>query len=242
MLLHLRMLKIVLWGFNKQNLEDVKMKKNNKLSIIIICSFMSFVNQNVLSAESLSHKHCEKIGDFCHHHRSGTACLRHNKELSKENLSHFINHHLGTDVYKLDMSNQKYLDSNTLKELADSERASAITYLDLMSTDAGYSGIVALWKSSTFGSFVSDSPVYEEHTGTPLVTIKIEIGHTKLYEQYKKKLFNYPLPLLKDFEITYGHRCVGKAWERTGYKKIILLDHGVELKERKKTDTQKNKK
>jgi hypothetical protein len=215
------------------------MKKNNKLSIMILCSFMSFVNHNALSAESPSHSHCKKIGDFCHNHRSGTACLSHDEKLSTEKLSHFINRHLGTDIYKLDMSSQKYLDSNILKELAGSERASAIKYLDLMSTDAGYCGIVALWKSSTFGSFVSESPTYEEYTGTPLVTIEIEIGHTKLYEQYKKKLFNYPLPFLKDFDITYGHRCVGKAWKRTGFKKIILLDHGTELKESKKKPIKK---
>ena len=109
-----------------------------------------------------------------------------------------------------------------------------------MSTNASYNGIVALWNSSTFGTIVSDSPTYERHTGTPMATINIEIGNTQLYEQYQKKLFNYPLPLLGNFEITYGHRCMGEPWKTIGYKQIILLDHGKQLKESKKSQFDKN--
>ena len=151
------------------------------------------------------------------------------KALSNEDFSHLIQYHLNTDIYQLDLSNQEHLDSKVLKDLANSENAGAIRYLNLMSTNASYSGIVALWNSSTFGSLVSDSPTYERHTGVPVSIIEIEIGNTKLYEQYQKKLFNYPLPLLGNFEITYGHRCVGKPWKEIGYKQIILLDHGKEL-------------
>ena len=149
------------------------------------------------------------------------------KTLSKKDFSHFIKYHLNTKTYQLDLSSQQHLDSNILKDLANSENLGAIRYL--MSTNAGYYGIVELWKSSTFGSLVSDCPTYERHTGTPLATIKIEIGNTRLYEQYQKKLFKYPLPLLRDFEITFGHQCLGQPGKTMGYKQIILFDHGKEL-------------
>jgi hypothetical protein len=205
------------------------MKKINRLLTLLVSSFMLIVSQNALSTEDFAHKYCERIGDFRHHHSSGTACLRYNTEISKKDLFHFISHHLGNDIYKLDMSDQKYLDRSVLGELANSENASAIRYLNLMSTSACYCGIVELWKSSTFGSLVSDSPTYEQYTGTPISIIEIEIGHTKLHKQYKKRLFAYPLPLLKDFDITFGHRCIGTPWQSTGYKQIKLLDHGKEL-------------
>jgi len=205
------------------------MKRIHRQLILIVSSFMFFMCHDALSTEDFSHKYCERIGDFRHHHSSGTACLRYNTELSKEDLSHFINHHLGNDIYKLDMSDQMYLNREVLGDLANSENASAIRYLNLMSTSTAYCGIVELWKSSTFGSLISDSPTYEQYTGTPISIIEIEIGHTTLHKQYQKKLFDYPLPLLKDYDITYGHRCVGTPWQRTGYKQIKLLDHGREL-------------
>lgn len=116
-----------------------------------------------------------------------------------------------------------------LEILAKSENASAITYLDLSSTRIGYNGIIQLLKSSTFGSLISDSPTYEKHTGVPVSIIKVEIQNTRCYEQYKKKLFKYPLPLIRDFNITYGHRLIGKQYKNFGYKQIILLNYGKEL-------------
>ncbi len=179
--------------------------------------------------DGINHDHCPRIGNFCHHKTSGIACLRHNQNLSTDDLAHFIKRHLGNDIYKLDLSSQENLDNDILKVLADRKNAGAIQFLNLMSTNAGYSGIVELWNSLTFGSLVADSPTYELHTGVPVSIIEIEIGHTRVYKQYKKGLFDYPLPLLGDFEITYGHRGVGEPWKTVGYKQIKLLDHGKEL-------------
>lgn len=169
------------------------------------------------------------MDDHCYHKASIIDYLRDNQNLSTDALSHFVKCHLDDNIYKLDFSFQENLDSNILKVLAGRKSAGAIQFLNLMSTNAGYAGIVELWKSPTFGSLVSDSPTYERHTGVPVSTIEIEIGHTRAYKQYEKGLFAYPLPLLGDFEITYGHRCVGEPWNTFGYKRIRLLDYGKEL-------------
>ena len=149
---------------------------------------------------------------------------------------HLIDFHLNTDVSELDFSNQSNIDNNIVTHLAKSENASAIKFLNLMSTNVGYSGIIELLKSDSFGSLVSDYPKYEPHLGMPISTIKIEIGQTRLSEQYKRGLFTYPLPLIRDFEITYGHRCLGlsQPLKKKGYKQIQLFDHGNELKAIKK--------
>lgn len=209
------------------------MKKNTKLFLVFMFN-LTLLNVRGMAMDKIEHDHCPRIGNFCHHLTSGTACLRHNTKLSKDDLSHFIKCHLGNDIYRLDFSLQDNLNSDTLKVLANTDNAGAIRFLDVMSTNATYNGIVALWNSSTFGSLVADSPTYERHTGVPVSIIEIEIGHTKLYEQYQSRSFDYPLPLLANFEITYGHRGIGESWKTKGYKQIKLLDHGKELAKRSK--------
>lgn len=206
-----------------------------KYGVILSLAFsgINLSSSQALCSDSFPRDECKRMGNF-RHHGAGIACLRYSKGASKEDLIHFIKHHLDTDIHRLDMSDQDSVDSEVIKELARSEKGGAIRFLDLMSTPTGYSGVVELWKSPTFGNLVNDSPTYERSTGTPLATIKIEIGHTRLLKQYKKRLFDYPLPLLENFEITYGHGGMGKSWKEIGYKQIKLLDHGEELEKVKK--------
>ena len=166
---------------------------------------------------------CEVIKSNCHNHSIS----------SKEDLNKFINCCLNTNISRLDISNRPYCDSDVLSYIASSNNAAAIIYLNCINTRVGYSGIVKLWNSMTFGSLSSGSPTYERHTGVPIVRIEIEIAGTRVLKQYNKKLFTYPLPLLDRFEITYGHRCIGTQYNLSGYKKIILLDCGVELSPQK---------
>lgn len=162
---------------------------------------------------------CQVIKDSCHNHTID----------SKENMFEFINCCLNTNINRLDISHRSYCDSDVLSCMALSHNAAAIIYINCMNTRIGYSGIVELWNSTKFGSLCSDPPTYEIHTGHPVVLIKIEISGTRALEQYNKKLFKYPLPLLNNFKITYGHRCVGESYKKYGYKQIILLDCGKEL-------------
>jgi hypothetical protein len=212
-----------------------KMQKKHILYTFAAWSFIFLATEKGFSTEGINHTHCDVIGDFCHHRISGLACLKHHKGMSQENLKRFIDQHLGTDIIKLNLSKQKNVTDEILKQLAESKRASAIQSLDLMSTSAGYSGIVALWNSSTFGSLVRGSPIYEIHTGKPVSVIKIEVGHTRVIKQYEEKKFAYPLPLHKDFEIIYGHKGIGNKWKITGYKQIKLFDHGEELETQQKS-------
>lgn len=211
------------------------MKKHIMALFLLIGHTMVPMNQVVWSSEHSEHSHCRRrIGNFCHHNIPGVACLRYKKNLSECDLDHFIQEHLGTDIFDLDLSDQENVNDHTIEILAKSKNASAINTLDLMFTDVGYNGIVALWKSETFGSLVSDSPTYERHTGKPVSIIEIEIGHTKLMRQYRKCLFSYPLPLREEFPITFGHMGMGKSWQLIGYKQIKLLNHGKELTKQSK--------
>lgn len=164
----------------------------------------------------------------CHHCNSKVINLK-DKALSKENLSYYIDNILFTNIYHLDLSHQENLNSDVIKELARSQNAGAIRYLNLSSTDVGYAGINELLRLPTFGSLVRDSPTYHRTLSGPVSTVKIEIGNTRVLRQYENKKFKYPLPLLRDFEITYGHNCLGEPYKMFGYKEIILLDHGQEL-------------
>jgi len=148
---------------------------------------------------------------------------------TKEAIIHLIQSHLDTNVYRLNLGHQDFIDNDVLKEIAASPTTAAINYLNLQSTNVSYNGIVALWNSLSLGSLVSDVPTYERHTGNPIVKISIEVGNTKVIKQHQQKLFTYPLPLLRDFEITYGHRGLGESWKMFGLKQIILLNNGVEL-------------
>ena len=152
-----------------------------------------------------------------------------NKFLSREQLSNFIDIDLNTNVISVDFSNQKECDNDILSNLANNTQSGAIRSLNFMSTNITYNGIVKLWNSSIIGSLVSDLPTYERYTGVVVSIIEVEIGNTPCYKQYQHKLFKYPLPLLRDFEITYGHRCIGEVYNMIGYKQIKLLDHGKEL-------------
>lgn len=192
-------------------------------------ALLLIMGQTVWSAERSEHSHCARIGDFCHHQITGLACLQHNLNLAENDLEHFIDEHLGTDITNLILSGQDNMNDKTILTLANSPNAKAITNLNLKSTNVGYNGIVALWKSETFGSLVSDLPTYERYTGKPVSVIEIEIGHTKLIEQYKRSLFAYPLPLRAEFQITFGHMGIGKTWTLTGYKQIKLMNHRKEL-------------
>lgn len=152
------------------------------------------------------------------------------KDNTKESVIHFIQSHLNTNINGLNFSNKPYIDNDILEELANNDNASAIINLDCHSTGISYNGIVALWNSMSFGSLSSSGmPTYNKHTGVPMITINIEVGNTKVIDQHKNKRFKYPLPLLDGFEVTYGHRCIGKPYTLFGYKKIILLDNGQEL-------------
>jgi hypothetical protein len=148
---------------------------------------------------------------------------------TKESFLHYIQSHLDTKVNSLHFDYCEDLDNDILKELALSSNASAIVYLNCHSTKITYNGLVALWNSPTFGCLVSDSPTYHRATGTPMATIKIEIGGTKALKQYQEGRFKYPLPLRGNFEITYGHRCLGEPYTLFGYKQIILLEDGKEI-------------
>lgn len=157
-------------------------------------------------------------------------------EFDKKAFIHFIEKHLGTDIDRLDLSDQGQVDNDILRCLAGTKNAGGIRFLDLMSTNVGYNGIVDLLKSETFGCIINALPTYERQTGLPVSIIEIEIGNTPLYDRYKRKLFNYPLPFRDDFEITYGHKYlgIGKPWSACGYKQIKLLYCGKELKSQKK--------
>jgi hypothetical protein len=151
-------------------------------------------------------------------------CLKHDKDLSGEDIRRYIHEFLDPRTCRLDMSYRENVDSDVVKELATSKNAHSIDYLDLRSTRVGFNGIIGLWDSSTFGHISNDSVTYERHTGSPLRTINIEIADTLLYKQYKKKKFEYPLPLLRDFMfMPYGE------YKVYGYKQIILLEYGKEL-------------
>lgn len=129
---------------------------------------------------------------------------------------------------KITLTNNMHFYSNVLYCLSKKE-SGAIHYIDISDTNIGYNGIIAVWKSNYIGSLISDIPTYERHTGTPVSVIKIEIAGSRAYTQYQKQLFKYPLPLLKDFTITYGHLCVGNSYDLIGYKQVILLYMGKEL-------------
>jgi hypothetical protein len=164
----------------------------------------------------------------CHHCNCKIVDLK-DKTLSKENFSYYIDTILSTNIYHLDLSHQENLDSDVIKELAKSGNASAIRFLNVNSTDVGYAGIYELLRLPTFGRLVNDSPTYHKSLCSPVSIIKIEIGNTRAFRQYENKKFKYPLPLISDFEITYGHNCLGEPYRVFGYKQIILLDHGKEL-------------
>lgn len=153
----------------------------------------------------------------------------HNKNLSKEELLYYINNNLYTNVYYLDLSNQINLNSDIIKALANSENCGAITFLDISGTEVGYAGINELLRLPSFGHLVSDIPTYHKSLPGSIVTLKIEISNTRVLRQYNNNNFKYPLPIIKDFEIIYGHNCMGNVYTQYGYKEIILLCNGKEL-------------
>ena len=144
-------------------------------------------------------------------------------------MIHFIQSHLDTNVRSLTFANESFVDNDVLQELTISENSSAIIKLNCYGTGISYNGIVKLWNSMSFGKLSSEYPTYEQYTGKPVVTIEIEVGNTKIIDQHKLNRFQYPLPLLRDFEITYGHKCIGEPYNTYGYKKIVLMNNGKEL-------------
>ena len=152
-----------------------------------------------------------------------------NKSLSRDSILNYIECDLDTTVVRLDLGHQKQCDNDILLALSNSVNSGALRYINLISTNITYNGLIKLWNSSIIGCLISDVPTYETHTGYPISVIEIEIGNTPLYKQYKDKKFKYPLPLLRNFEITYGYRCMGKPYQLYGYKQIKLLDRGKEL-------------
>lgn len=166
----------------------------------------------------------------CSYCNSRIIPISRDKTISKEDFSYYFKNILSTNIYHLDLSEQEDLDSDIIKELAHSENVGAVKFLDVSSTNVGYAGINELLRSSEFGSLVSDTPTYHRTLPGAVHTIKVEIANTKCLEQYKNKKFKYPLPLIRDFEITYGHRCMGEPYMKYGYKEIILLENGKELK------------
>jgi len=152
-----------------------------------------------------------------------------NKSLSKDSILNYIECNFNTTVVRLDLGHQNQCDNDILLALSNSVNSGALRYINLISTNISYNGIVKLWNSDIIGCLISDVPTYEKHTGHPISVVEIEIGNTPLYKQYKNKKFKYPLPLLGNFEITYGYRCMGEPYQRYGLKQIKLLDCGKEL-------------
>lgn len=152
------------------------------------------------------------------------------KPLSKELLMHVFAQYLSTNITSLNLSNQSELDSDIIKILAHDVNASAIIYLNLKNTQVGYAGIVEILKSKTFGTLISDTPIYEKHTGMPIITINIEISNTRALQQFKDKKFKYPFPYIRDIEITYGHNRIGGTYQKFGYRSVVLLNDGKEIK------------
>lgn len=206
------------------------MKITNRDISFIICSLTFY---SLFQTISCAHDKCE-IREL-HHHGRTTVCLGHSPNLGKKQLDHFFDCHLGENTKILYLTSQQNLDDSHLGMLANSKQASTIVELNLMRTNVTYDGIVSLWRSKILGSIRDDEPIYERYYNMPVSVIKIEIGHTPALMQYaellKKGKNIFPLPLSKDFGITYlDYTGGGNSGVVVGFRDIILMNHGKEIK------------
>jgi hypothetical protein len=91
----------------------------------------------------------------------------------------------GLDIYsgsRLTLTRDNNIDSEVVHYLAYFNNTRAITYLYVSYTRVGYSGIIELSKSDTFGSLLRDAPTYCLHTGSSVSTITIDITATRAYD------------------------------------------------------------
>ncbi|AIK96903.1 hypothetical protein [Candidatus Odyssella acanthamoebae] len=202
--------------------------KNINVSFII----GSLTFYGLLTSVGWTHDQCG-IKEL-HHHGRATVCLGYGPQLSKEQLAHFFDEHLEKNTKIMYFNAQENLNDNHLEVLSKSKQAATVIELDLMRTKVTYDGIASLWRSPILGSVRDDEAVYEKYYNLPVSVIKVEIGHTPALKSYKeflrkgKKIF--PLPLRKDFEITYRGYTGESSEAVEGFKEIVLLNHGKEIK------------
>lgn len=83
--------------------------------------------------------------------------------------------------------------------------------------------------SKTFGNLATPQPVNDVSTRSHIVKINIEIGNTNIIQQHINRRSNYPLPLRRNFNITYNHNSAELTYSTSGHKQIKLFNYGKEL-------------
>lgn len=191
--------------------------------------FLLYVFFNI--PEVLSCLDGESIFGDIHHHGPRVLCLRQNPNLEQPKLDHFLLHHIEPHLLVLDLSCQRSLNDNHLQCLAGLPQAETITTLNLENTNVTYEGIAALWRSPSIGRRREDQLVYDNFYNLPLSIVTVEIGNTpamafyeEVFNKHGKKI--YPLPLRNNFEMVHLNPYTRRYEQRSGFKKILLTNHG----------------
>lgn len=164
---------------------------------------------------------------------------------STATLEDFFQFELKPDLQFLNLKNQRKLTNDHLKILANNCNSSGITRINLKYCEKiSYKGIVELWKSPFLGRLRDEEPLYDRRSNRNIVTVKVEIGHTKAAAQYEpylalrgKRIF--PLPFKDKFDIYYydsSWDCIIRKKVKNGLKKLVITDHGkvVGIKQKEK--------